>query len=79
MLTMVKTGEKMNLPETRYGDKDRLILQTHPKEPHLRAARGHQRVARGAQKKALLEKGHFQKYPRFKELNELLGKKSYAK
>ena len=75
MLTMVKTGERMNLPESRYGDKDRPILQTHPKELTF-ALREAINVARGAQQKALLEKGHFQKYPRFKELVELLDKKS---
>ena len=32
MLAMVKAGESWHLPESRYGDKDRPILQTHPKE-----------------------------------------------
>ena len=72
MLAMVKAGERWRIPGS---DKERPIVQTHPKELTF-ALREAINQARGAQKKALLEKGHFQKYPRFKELEKLLGKKS---
>eukprot|EP00966_Prymnesium_polylepis_P323007 7379233-Prymnesium_polylepis.1 len=78
MLDMVKKCEQWNLPESRYGSVHRTIVQTHPKEVTfaLRHAinAAHSSVEGGLK----LEKGHFQKYPAFGELETLLRSRKAA-
>jgi hypothetical protein len=77
LLVKVKAGEQWSLPDTSYGSKQRDVCISHPKEMIFALKFGMTEAKRN-RGELVLENGHFQLYPAYKDVERLLGQRPRA-
>jgi hypothetical protein len=74
----VEAGEQWSLPDTSYRSKQRDVCISHPKEMIFALKLGMTKAKR-TRGELMLENGHFQLYPAFKDVERLLGQRHSAR